>query len=1086
MVFSRPPDFASPKRRLTGILALLLLIGLSLSSPSAASQKEIVAAVPKDFPPHLFWDAKTNQPEGFGIDVLNALAGRLGLTVRYKVYETWTDIDNAARQGLFDIIPDVGIIGERTPFLRYTDPIETFFIYLFVRDEATEYNSLTDLKGKSIGAVRANQALFLLQDKEDIELAVFENFETLLIALLSGEVDAIAAPEPPLLFIAERSALESRIKKIGRPLAEVKRAIAVVTPGRAELYSLLADEATVFVHSPEYLAIYQKWYGKQNASNLKEWLIGLASLVAGVAILLLIRRHLTVLRLNEKLLHSQEELRESDKRFRQLAENVPEVFWIGSIDWREIYYISPAYEKIFGKSCASLYEKPMSWLKCVAPEDRNKVLATIPKDSAEIHGEIIFPVYKINRSDGSQRYIRARAFPVRDEQQRIYRIAGIAEDITRQKRSEAAVAQSELLFRQLFEKMSSGVAIYQPVDDGWDFLIDDMNDAGLKIVALDRDDLLGKSIMAIFPGVERMGLLEILRRVCRTGVAEQQRVTHYEDDRLQLWVENSVFKVPSGQLIAVFDDITRRKAAEEKLLESNSLLRAIIDGTTDVIFMKDLQGRYTLINNAVSQAFGKKQEDIIGRTDAELFPSPSAKLLRNNDDAVIAEGKPILFEEKLTIPPDEETYWLTNKTPFFDKTGRIIGLLGIAHNVTRLKKEEREKAALEKRLHQLQNMETIGTLAGGIAHDFNNILTSIIGFAELAMLDSPADSTAADDLQNVLNAGLRAKNLVRQILAFSSQVDTDHYPIQPLEVVREAVHFLRSSLPTNISLKEEYGQETGPVRIDPTKLHQIVMNLCTNACQAMEQNGGSLKVSLREEEIDAAKAQLETDSERAKFIHLEVRDTGPGIDPEIQDRIFEPYFTTKGIGKGTGLGLSIVHGIVKKAGGNITVATNPGGGTVFHVYLPVAEKMEAGEVFEESGMPLGSESILLVEDEELIAYMMKELLERLGYRVITRQNGAEALRTFQEDPGVFDLVITDLTIPEITGDVLARLMVEIRPDIPIILCSGDSAMHTEIRSKASGIRAFVRKPVSFKDLAGVIHSVLNKASVEQNTTPAKS
>jgi len=450
MDFSRPLVFASLRRRLAGLPALPLLFCLILSPASAAPQKEIIAALPNDYPPHLFFDVKTNQPAGFGIDVLNAISRRLGLTVTYKVYDNWTNIDEAARQGLFDVIPDIGIIEERIPFLRYTDPIETFSIYLFVREEATNYNSLKDLSDKRIGVVRANKALFFLGKRENIELVSFHNFETLLLALFSGEVEAIAAPEPPILFIAERSALAPRIKRIGRPLTEAKRAIAIVTPGRDDLFKLLTGETAVFVHSPEYLAIYRKWYGKEAASsNLKELLIGLASLVAGVAILLLIRRHLTVLRLNKELLRSQEKLQESEGRFRQLAENVPELFWVGSTDWREIYYISPAYEKIFGKSCASLYEKPMSWLKSVSPEDRDKVLAAIPKDSAEITGEILIPVYKINRSDGSQRLIRARAFPVRDKQGRIYRIAGIAEDITEQKQSESALAQSEFLFRQL-------------------------------------------------------------------------------------------------------------------------------------------------------------------------------------------------------------------------------------------------------------------------------------------------------------------------------------------------------------------------------------------------------------------------------------------------------------------------------------------------------------------------------------------------------------------------------------------------------------------------------------------------------------
>ena len=441
------------------LLPLFLLLGVYSTPGLTAPPKEIVAAVSADFPPHLFVDRKTHKPAGFGVDVMDAIAERLGLTVRYQVFDTWEEINQAARKGLIDVVPDEGIIEERTSYLRFTDPIETFFIYAFVRGDTKSFTSLDDLSGMHIGVVPSNKAQFLLQDRKDIDLAMFENFEALFLAVISGTVDAIVAPEPPILSIAHRSGLEERIKRIGQPLVEIKRAMAV-PHGKEELYNLLAGEVDNFVGSPQYFDIYRKWYGKQAASfNLKRLMFTAAAAIAGVAILLLLWRHFSILRLNRQLKRSQSQLQESEGRFRQLAENVPEVFWVSSTDWQEIFYISPAYEAVFGRSCDSLYAEPMSWLECIDPSDRDKVAAAIPKGIPEIDEQVIFPAYKINRPDGSQRLIRARAFPVRDERGEIYRVAGIAEDITVLRQGEEALRESEAFTRVILDNLPVGIAV---------------------------------------------------------------------------------------------------------------------------------------------------------------------------------------------------------------------------------------------------------------------------------------------------------------------------------------------------------------------------------------------------------------------------------------------------------------------------------------------------------------------------------------------------------------------------------------------------------------------------------------------------
>ncbi len=516
----------------------------------------------------------------------------------------------------------------------------------------------------------------------------------------------------------------------------------------------------------------------------------------------------------------------------------------------------------------------------------------------------------------------------------------------------------------------------------------------------------------------------------------------------------------------------KRKKAEDSLLKSNTLLTAVIDNTTDSIFLKDFEGRYVLANEATLQAIGKSQEEVIGRDDSELFPPESFQVINETDSAVIKTGKTRLTEEKLTTSFGE-TYWLTSKNPYRDKDGNIIGLIGISRNITNIKKAEKEKKQLEGRLNQAQKMEAIGTLAGGIAHDFNNILASILGYADMAKEDTPAGSTVAKDLDKVLKAGYRAKDLVKQILAFSRQGKAERIPFQPASVIKEALKMLRSSIPTTIEIHEDIDPICGVILADPTQFHQILMNLCTNAFHAMEETGGKLSISLKDMELRSDDFPDEQGIASGNYVELTVRDSGPGIDPNLVDKIFEPYFTTKETGKGTGMGLAIVHGIIKSYGGTITVENNPGVGAAFHVFLPVTESEAVPEIDSTEPIQEGQERILFVDDEELLADMGKDMLERLGYKVTTRESSLDALETFQNQPDQFDLVITDQTMPGMTGADLARRMLQIRPDIPIILCTGYSTIMSEEKAKSFGIKEFALKPIVKKDIAKLIRKVFD-------------
>lgn len=391
------------------------------------------------------------------------------------------------------------------------------------------------------------------------------------------------------------------------------------------------------------------------------------------------------------------------------------------------------------------------------------------------------------------------------------------------------------------------------------------------------------------------------------------------------------------------------------------------------------------------------------------------------------------------------------------------------------------QAATEMKLRQAQKMEAIGTLAGGIAHDFNNILGAIIGYADMAREDTPANSTVANDLDKVLEAGNRAKDLVKQILAFSRQDDAERLPLQPAIIIKEAIKMLRSSMPTTIHIFANIDSMSGMIFADPTQFHQIVMNLCTNAFHAMEKTGGELYVTLRNVKEYSENLPDELALVHGKFVELIVRDTGSGINPSNIDKIFQPYFTTKETGKGTGMGLAITHGIIKKWGGAISVNSKLGTGTTFRVMLPMVENDIIEK--EKSTEPVhgGQERILLVDDEEILAKIGQDMLERLGYHVTVRTNSLAALESFQNQPDQYDLVITDQTMPGMTGADLARRMIQIRPNIPIILCTGYSSIMSEEKAKAIGIKEFAFKPLTKTDIAKLTRKVLDTDS--STTTP---
>jgi len=522
-------------------------------------------------------------------------------------------------------------------------------------------------------------------------------------------------------------------------------------------------------------------------------------------------------------------------------------------------------------------------------------------------------------------------------------------------------------------------------------------------------------------------------------------------------------------------EIIERKQAEKALQGSDEKYRAILETIEEGYFEVDLAGNFTFLNDSLCKMLGYSHHKLLDMNNQYYTTPETAKKMYHDFNQVYRTGEPASLTDYEIIRSDgmkrivELSSSLMKNDP-----NQPIGFHGIVRDISERLQAEEEKKKLETQLQQAQKMEAIGTLAGGIAHDFNNILSLIIGYTELAMGNLPEDSRARANMNKLLKAGDRAKDLVKQILTFSRHTEQEQKPILIHPIVKEVLKLLRSTLPTTIEIRQNISSDN-MVLADPTQIHQVIMNLCTNAYHAMDEKGGVLEVSLVDIELDSEFTAKHLNTYPGLYLRLTVSDTGHGIEKNGIDRIFEPYYTTKEKSGGTGMGLAVVHGIVKSHAGIITVYSKPGKGSTFNVFLPIIEHAEAAKETEiqPGSIPTGKEHILFIDDEPAILDIGKGMLERLGYKVEVRTSPIEALAAFKALSDKFDLIISDMTMPKMTGDELAKELMAIRPDIPIILCTGFSEHINEEQAKAIGIRKLVMKPFIMREMAEAVRQVLD-------------
>lgn len=596
-----------------------------------------------------------------------------------------------------------------------------------------------------------------------------------------------------------------------------------------------------------------------------------------------------------------------------------------------------------------------------------------------------------------------------------------------------------------------------------------INKKGCEILGYDENEILGKNWFDNFlPKKNRQKVKDVFQQLMK---GEIERAEHYDNpilnkngaERMISW-NNTVLKNEKGAIGGTFssgEDITYRRQAEEQRV----LLSTAIEQAVESVIISDRPGTIQYVNPAFERLSSYDRKDIVGQKYRILKSDKHDEAFYRDMWNIISRGK--IWSGRITNRMKDGTLreFETIISPVHDSLGEITNFVSVNRDIT-------QEVALGAQLRQSQKMESIGTLAGGIAHDFNNILSAVIGYTELALVDSEKETVQHKNLQQVLVAGNRAKDLVQQILTFSRQSYPENKPVNVQHVAKEALKLIRASIPTTIEIKQNI-QSEALVMGDATQIHQIIMNLCTNAAHAMEDTGGIFEIDLSDVQFDSESISNHPDLKPGPYIHLTVTDTGHGMTPDVLNKIFDPFFTTKEKGEGTGMGLAVVHGIVNSHGGTIYAGSAPGKGSTFNVYLPVIERALASEVTTEEPLPTGTERILFIDDEQPITNIGRQTLESLGYVVVTRTSSIEALELFKAQKDKFDLVITDMTMPQMTGEKLAKALIRLRPDIPVILCTGFSTKIDEKKAMAMGIRAFVSKPVLKREIAETVRAVLD-------------
>jgi|GEM_PF-1831268 len=1000
-----------------------------------------------------------NGPKGIFVEVLDHIAEKEGWKIEYRLCELNKCLELLEANEL-DLMTSLGKSPMRSESYTFSEePIWTFWGTVYAHN--FKITNILDLRDKKIGVrSRSKIALELQKLLESFGISTqyieFDNYDAAFLALHEKKIDAVAVNnsyafeeqkrsdicQTPIVFSPFSAYFAAPIT--GRHVKKLAIIDARVKEFKADNTSFLYD-----FHRQWLGGVQSYWTGRRIAILGSILLFAIVSVMATW-------RYRSLVSLNKDLVESIHDRQQTEKKFRHLVENAADAIFIFNKQGK--------FKLVNGQACKSLgyteSELLEMTLRDIAPGFAEDKVFNFTEEASATQWPITVSGSH-QRKDGSFFPVEVRVDLMETENQ--HGFVALARDISEREMIEEAIQQQAML----------GQIIENSLNEIYIFAIDTLLFTQANKGARENTGYSLKELQQLTPAdlvpeftLERLNKALQPLRDNETAILVKE-TTYHRKDGTEYPVEIHIQKTRTQDkqsFVAIIIDITQRK----KLEKERDRLAAAIEQASETVLITDQQGNIQYVNAAFEHLTGYSRLEALGKNPRILRSDRHQKEFYEQMWGTLLQGD--VWKGRLTNRRKNGTLFEEDATisPILDSNGEICNFVALKRDVTR-------EVALEGQLRQAMKMEAIGTLAGGIAHDFNNILAAILGYGEMARAELPAGDQVREDVEQIIRAGTRAKELVKQILTFSRQGAEDFSPLQAQIVVKEALKLLRSSLPTTIQIQENIDSNCRSILAAPTQIHQIIMNLCTNAKHAMEEQGGILTVSLSELEVTApgsiaACPQLE----KGVYLDLSVGDTGCGMDKLTQSKIFDPFFTTKEIGKGTGLGLAVIHGIIKQHHGEISLKSVPDQGTVFHIYLPVIDR-DVVQTDPAPDMHLlhGNERLLIVDDEPVVIKILQRMLESLDYTVTSFTSSVAALDSFMAGPENFDLLITDMTMPDMTGSVLAQQMLTIRPDFPIILCTGFSESIDEEQAAAMGIREYILKPVLKTQLAATVRKVLD-------------
>ncbi len=757
---------------------------------------------------------------------------------------------------------------------------------------------------------------------------------------------------------------------------------------------------------------------------------------------------------------TRRDLRQNEAFLDKVVEHLPDMIFVKDARALNFVRFNKAGEQLLGYQREELLGKsdydffPKEEADFFTEKDRQVLASKEPED---------IPEETISTRSGEERILHTKKIPILDEAGTPQYLLGISEDITERRQAEEKMLQSDQRLRLHREMSPLGFL-------EWDenFHAVEWNAACERIFGYTRKEAIGKHAKDLILPVEAHDLVDQIYQdlMRQTGGHHSINKNVTKDGRIITceWF-NTTLVDKDGKatgVASVCNDITEQMQAEQSIRK----LSQAVEQSPASIMITDVEGKIEFVNARFSETTGYSLAEALGQNPRILKSGETpADEYRRLWETISSGG--VWRGEFHNRKKSGELFWeQATIAPIRDAGNAITHFLAVKEDIT-------ERKNLEEQLRQVQKMEAIGQLAGGIAHDFNNILSAITGYSELSLSILEPTSEAFGYVAQVLEASGRAKELVNQILMFSRESVQELRPTRIDFPVKEALKLIRASVPATIEIRSKILSKASALA-DPTQIHQIVMNLCTNAAQAMQENGGLLEVYLSDITIDHEEhRQRYPDAKPGEYIQLMVSDQGHGIDAQCLHRIFDPFFTTKKRGEGTGMGLSVVHGIVTSYGGFIYARSRLGEGSTFEILIPARESFAVPDAILEMPIPTGSESILFVDDETMIVDIAKRMLESLGYSVVARTSAIEALEAFRNNPDSFDLVVTDMTMPKMTGLDLAEKILQIKPDFPIVLCTGFDVTMNEEKIISHGLKDVIYKPILRRDMATVVRKTLD-------------